>query len=569
MYKLSHFFGQTEHGIHVFPLFGKADQQFEKTASDLLPEVSKYIAALRPTPNAQYVLVNAMGASEFYSSNVNGDAFPEASLIHMPDNWSGVPAIDKIVSKNWGYGFPTFYNAHAYGHHRNKDSSKAYGDVELATWNPKMRRVELVIRVDHDKCLKFGGTGVWDKLRIGEYIDVSMGSKVPYDTCSICLDWDAYRKAIATFEPKRHIHPGAAALEYHKKLKADGGKGIRGLSVTRNDYCEHAKKEMSRIYPDGRKVFVYNDYPRFFDISFVFIGADRTAKTMLFIVSNGKVQGVKPSAQVAEEHNLSEPEELDKAASVDDELLKAAFGKLAKPKAAEISKDVPSRFARKVVPLLTKHEASLPTGLIDQMGGLPFEDALATSAGMGILLRPQEFQRLSLVRLGKKALADKLDSDGQVFSKTEQSDPVGLAGGRFSSLLADMLSPFLAGRSGLAPSVEKRVLIIAGTTTAQKHTAAPSHSSELLDKISSAYNGYRHEVLDFVACSKTLLESSQNQDLKKVASVELEEMFTPLSVSYLQHAFMDEFGITGAVSVKLSTGEQPAWRGVIPSKNTW
>lgn len=569
MYKLSHFFGQTEHGVHVLPLFGKADSQFEKTAGDLLPEVSRYISALRPTKNAQYVLVNAMGASEFYSSNVNGDAFPEASLIHMPDQWSGVPALDKIVSKNWGYGFPTFYNAHAYGHHRNKDSSKAYGDVELATWNRKMRRVELVIRVDHDKCMQFGGSGTWDKLRLGEFLDVSMGSKVPFDTCAVCLDWDTYRKALATFDPKRHMHPGSAALEYHKKLKEDGGKGIRGLSVTRNDYCKHAKKEMSRIYPDGRKVFVYNDFPRFFDISFVFIGADRTAKTMLFIVSDGKVQGIKSSAQVAEEHGLRDEDGLDKAASADDELLKAAFGKLAKPKLSEISKDIPSRFAGKVVPMLAAREECLPCGLLDSMGGLPMEDALSTSTSMGILLRPREFQRLILVRLGKKPLADQLDLEGSVFPKTEASEPVGLADGKFSKLLANLLSPFLASRSALAPSIEKRVVIIAGSTPSEKQAAAPSHSLELLDKISSAYNGYRHEVLDFVVRSKDLLELNGGPELQKVASVELEQMFTPLSVTYLQQAFLNEFGVTDAVSVKLSTGELPAWRGVTPSKNTW
>lgn len=566
MYKVSHYFGQTERGIHVIPLFGKADSQFEKTASDLLPDVARYIDSLRPSKNAQYVLVNAMGASEYYSSNVNGDAFPEASLVHMPDKWAGIPVVDKIVSKDWGYGFPTFYQAHAYGHHRNKDASKAYGDVELATWNPNMKRVELVIRVDHDKCMKFGGTGVWDKLRLGEFIDVSMGSKVPYDTCAICLDWDTYRKAIATFDPKRHIHPGSAALEYHKKLKADGGKGIRGLSVTRNDYCDHCKRDMNKIYPDGRKVFVYNDYPRFFDISFVFIGADRTAKTMLFIVRDGKLEA-KPSAQVAEEQHLS-LEGLDKAAS-DEQTLKQAFGKLAKPKLSEISKDIPTRFAGKIVPALNKRELDLPSSLLDSMAGLPLEDAFSTSAGMGILLRPREFQRVTLVRLGKKPLADSLDEEGSVFSKTEDSDPIGLAGGRFSELLAKMLSPFLASRSAVAPSIEKRIVIITGPAPSEKRATAPSHSTELLDKISSAYNGYRREVLDFVTNAKDLLESSHSLDLQKLASVAHEEMFTPLSVSYLQTAFMDEFGVTEAVSVKLSTGELPAWRGGFPSKNTW
>ena len=45
-------------------------------------------------------------------------------------------------------------------------------------------------------------------------------------------------------------------------------------------------KEMpGKILPDGRKVFVYNHYPRFFDISFVFIGADRTSFVLEKIAS--------------------------------------------------------------------------------------------------------------------------------------------------------------------------------------------------------------------------------------------------------------------------------------------
>ena len=42
--------------------------------------------------NSQYVLVNAMGATEWYGSNVNADAFSEASLIHKPPSWANNPS---------------------------------------------------------------------------------------------------------------------------------------------------------------------------------------------------------------------------------------------------------------------------------------------------------------------------------------------------------------------------------------------------------------------------------------------------------------------------------------------
>lgn len=555
MLKVSHFRGQGEQGINAIPLFGKADAEFEKCASSgLLPDVVKYIESLRPSPDSQYVLVNAMGAGEYYGSNINGDHFPEASLIHMPDNWTGTPVIDKTIAKNWDYGFPTFYNAYPYAHHRNKDSSRAFGTVELATWNPNMKRVELVVKVDHDKCMKFGGTGVWDKLRIGEYPDVSMGTKVPYDTCSICLDWDLYREAQAS---SGSGSVGQKVLAFHRQRKADNGVGIRGLSITRKDYCEHALNQMSRILPDGRKVWVYNDYPRFFDISFVFIGADKTAKVMLFIFRNGQVYSSKPSAEVAEELGVKENvvRPMEKAASVSDELLKSAFGKMAKPKSAEIDKDtVPSQFAGKAVPILTRSEPDIPRETLDGLSSLPLGDILSTLTGLGVILRPREYQRITLIQMGKGDLADDLDDRDEVFEKSDDTEDVKLDKDDFRPGLAELLRPLLLSRSGLGPIVEKRV-VVSGEDQKPKQASAPSHSAELLAKISSTYNGYRQSVMEMVAHSQDLLSTgTASSELKKLASVSPEQIFTPLSVAYLQHAFMDEFGVPRTGVVQLSTG---------------
>ena len=557
MLKASHFHGQGDFGIAAIPLFGKADAEFEKCASSgLLPDVVRYIDSLRPSQSSQYVLVNAMGAGEWYGSNINGDHFPEASLIHMPPQWTGIPVIDKTVSRDWAYGFPTFYNAHPYAHHRNKDKSRAFGEVELATWNPLMKRVELVVRVDYDKCQKYGGEGVWDKLRIGQYPDVSMGTKVPYDTCSICLDWELYREAQA--KPGNGPAPGRKILEFHKNKKARDGVGIRGLSITRQDYCEHAKTSMSKIMPDGRKVWVYNDYPRFFDISFVYIGADKTAKVMLFVFRNGQVHSVKPSAEVAED--LGTRELGEKTASIPDELLKAAFGKLAKPKRAAIEKDVvPSQFAGKAVPLLTQCEPDVPRETLNGLGTLPIKDVLSTLTGMGIVLKPQEFQRITLVRLEKKDLADELDRKNEVFAKSNDSEEVDLDKDSFNPGLAKLLLPLLAGRSGLGPVVEKRVLVSMGGAKT-KEAWVPSHHGELLAKIGSAYNGYRQSVMTLVAHSQDLL-STGGAELSKLAQVEPEKIFTPLSVAYLQNAHMDGFGVLHGGVVKLSAGESRRGEG--------
>ena len=544
MLKVSTFAAENELGYTAVPLFGPSDSEFEKRASaGLLPSVTNYIKGLRPSNNSQYVLVNALAAGEYFGANVNGDYFPEAALMHSPNGWQGMPAHDKALAEDWPYGFPTFYGAKSYAHHRNKDPSRAYGDVELTAWNDVMKRVELVIRVDHSKCVEFGGLQVWDKLKAGQYPDVSMGSKVPFDTSSITLDWELYREAQASFDPKKHKHVGIAVLEFHKKLKAKNGKGIAGLSITRDDYDEYCTKWMNRILPDGRKVFVYNDYPRFFDISFVFIGADRTAKVMVYIHRDNNV----PSVKIAEalgyvdlEERVSSFMEKSASATLPEQSFVDALTKGAEQKRAEIEKQVvPSQFAGKAIPLMTKHEPDLADPMLDAMAAKPLDQALSTSSGLCMVLKPQEFQRIVLVGMGKPALADDYQERGVLFpSTTERADGLQLSPDKFLPALARLLMPLFDMRTAMAPAVEQRVVI--STTPAPAEAASPSHSSELLRKIGSAYNTYRDQLLDMAPHSQVLLQkvaSVNDVDLLKVASSDASDVFTPLSFLYLRDAY--------------------------------
>lgn len=582
MFKVSCFRGQNELGPTVVPLFGPADSVLEKTAApSLLPDVVRYIGNLRPENDTQYVLVNAMGASEFFGSNINGDAFPEAALIHRPDEWTGNPLVDSIRARDWPYGFPTFYGAKPFLHHRNKDyaphNHPSFGKVELASWHDRMKRVELVCRIDRDLCDRFGGQALWDKLKAGMFPDVSMGTKVPYDTCSICLDWDAYRKAQATFDSKRHTSPGAAVLEVHKAKLARTGTGIRGVSITRKDYCRHAATMMNKILPDGRKVFVYNDYPRFFDISFVFVGADKTAKVMLKIADGHRVYSIG-SAELAEKLGYDEDsvlirgvfdaKEEEKTASIPEEELKIAFlGKAAAEKSGEITKrTVPSQFAGKAIPVITRSERDLPKDVLNTLGVSPIEEALSTTAGLGMVLRPREFQRIIMIQIGRRDEADDMEKKNIVFPHREgDKDSIPMSPSFFSPVLARLLLPFMGDRSALGPALEKRVLLSAENSTQEKK-GSTSHSSDLLHKIGSAYGNYRRNVMELVANSQELMMSEGvpfDGYLSKFASVEVDELFTPLSVAYLTEAFMDEVGVIEE-GVKTSGVE----RG-LPSRNTW
>jgi hypothetical protein len=545
--KVSYFEGQRAGVPTVIPLFGPADPAFEKLASpSLLPEVQRYIDSLRPRDNAQYVLVNAMGASEYYSSNSNGDAFKEAALIHSPDDWAGEPALDRDKAKNWSYGFPTFYNARAFAHHRNTKADRGLGDVELASWNPHMHRVELVVRLDKDRCLAFDGQSTWDKLKAGHYSDVSMGTRVPFDTCSACLDVPLYKEAWSTFDPARHKSPGEAILEFHKRRKARDGLGIRGLSITRSDYCPHARTEMNRIYPDGRKVYVDNDFPRFFDISFVFIGADKIAKVMLKIADSGKRVFVS-GAELAEKLGMWEEPGLEKA---------AALTVTAKQKSGEIVKEVvPNQLAGKAVPLMCQNEPDLP---VDELARQPLDKALATTAGLGMVLKPREFQQLVLKALGAGELSDHLDQQGQLFPATDESEAVDMPPDRFSAALARTLLPFLQDRSALGPIIERRVIILSAQPS-KEAAVKTSHPSPLLRKISAAYNGYRRQLMEHVAGTQQMIEKmagDRDRDLKGLVALPPEQLFTSLSAQYLKCAFLNEIPAGDSVSRSGTNGDQ-------------
>ena len=203
-----------------------------------------------------------------------------------------------------------------------------------------------------------------------------MGCRVPYDNCSICTDWPRYEAARATFNPDRHKSPGDAVLEIHKK------NPIRGVSITRTDYCDHLRKQLNRILTDGKKVYAINDYPRFFDISAVFIGADKTAKVMAKLASVGTGETV-PSWRVAEDEGYlpDVEEQMEKAAQA--AVLPDGSGfftgtvatkkpvghlkpraKVAQIKAGEIEKDVtPSQFGGKAIPA----KPDLPNEVLDRL----------------------------------------------------------------------------------------------------------------------------------------------------------------------------------------------------------
>lgn len=208
--------------------------------------------AAAPAPGHSQIHLIAMGVTDIYGPNRNGDGFyKNAKVFDLPEgDWT------RIRLKNGTYhtkSADTFTNethtglrdcyrsfkkhANVYWNHKNKKDKgdPTYGQIKAAAYNEPMERVELLIEVPDDKW-----AGELEKLANDQDVAFSMSCTVPYDICSACG---------------------------HK-------------AKSRNEYCKHAAHELTLMRDGGHIVHVINENPRFFDISKVNRPADRIAFAM-------------------------------------------------------------------------------------------------------------------------------------------------------------------------------------------------------------------------------------------------------------------------------------------------
>ena len=334
-------------------------------------ELKSRLNQLEKKANKTYVLVNAMGAGEFYGSNRNGDYFPDIALER-----------DHKTFEKLG---------HAYKHHKNKNPEESFGQVKIAVFNPDMHRVELVIELDNERAKE-----ILERIEHGEYPAVSMGTKVPFDVCSVCG---------------------------HKSKRIP-------------DYCDHLKYEMNMILPDGRKVYAINDTDlKFFDISFIRIPADRTASVLAKVAS---IKPAEPAAVFAER--------VLKAAGIKESTL----NKIIDGNIEAVDSD-PKR-------LIYDSQMDMPKDELKKiLADHSLKEVLATFLGMRIIPKPIEFQQIVLTKMGQTKLAESnelmmdLDEEGEI--------PQDLSLDNFNDELALKIACWAPGMSLTKPQVIRRVLV--------------------------------------------------------------------------------------------------------------
>ena len=453
MLKYVTFPGQDEAGSPlVEAIVPTAEGSLVKTASsDLHPTVREYIGNIEPKEGKLYVLVNALGSGEYYGSNINGDYFEETELSKTAEH----------------SGHRTFLNAGVYRHHKNKDPEKSMGQIKVAEYNPSMRRVELIIELDREKTAAMGHGDLLTSLDAGENPSVSMGCKVKHDVCSIC----------------------------------------ENKSRTRADYCKHASAMMGRVLDDGRKVYVTNPNPRFFDLSFVAIGADRTSYAMNKLASaNGEL-----SVDAAKTAGLTDPS------------LRSLTKKAWKQKVSDILKRIPG--TAESVDSVARREPSLGPRTIRIMASRPMSSGLTTASSLGIVLKPQEFQKIILIKLGHEKLAAELEAAGKVFAPVSEVDKSISFGdpAHYDKDIRNELLPVLEDRSAFEPFVSQRFITKMGS--ASDSNDIHYVSNELLDSISAGYNGYRVNVMEKISEISEKISVKDTDIMNYLGESRLEDQF--------------------------------------------
>ena len=175
----------------------------------------------------------ALGATEYYGPNRNGDGFKEATSRKCHESF--------VKYARW------------YRHHQNKDVNKSYGLIKSSFYNPDMNRIELLIFLNGTKEAADRNKGLLadtelNLLNSGKDIPTSMACKVAYDVCAGCGNHARTRKEYCLGED-------------------EGGHCKRG----------GCKNRLTMVHDDGFINHVENPDAAFFDMSLVHRGADRTS----------------------------------------------------------------------------------------------------------------------------------------------------------------------------------------------------------------------------------------------------------------------------------------------------
>lgn len=313
----------------------------------------------------------ALGAYEGTGYNRNMDCFLESDCIKNAHWFVDSGVYDKVKKAYDGRAFNR--------HHKNKPEDPKYGNIKAAAYNHNMRRLELIVGHDDDKC-----ADILDEIEKKGQANYSMASKQEHDICSWC----------------------------------------KHAAATDKDRCEHIPEKLGEINKIGEVCGMINPNPRWFEISYVKRPADRIGMS-LKIASSEHVR-MLPSDYLNLYTGFVSPDEpvmISKKASDKRYLI---------TKMAEMEKRVEAIAQGKATTTKEKYIAEqasklkdsdhLSDSTIDELRKFEPSKLLKALADNGIILNPDEFTKYTFGDRVKKERVEGMKTHlPGIFSKLKDN----------------------------------------------------------------------------------------------------------------------------------------------------
>lgn len=293
---------------------------------------AKHLLKYEKNPKQEDLHIIALGAFEGTGLNRNADGFLERDC---RNNHHYFKRADRAVHR----------------HHKNKPTDPKFGNIKAAAYNEAMKRVELIVGLDRDKC-----ADILHEQETTGNTNWSMASKQAYDVCTWC----------------------------GHKAKTD------------KDRCACIPKNLGEINEEGEVCGMMNPDPKWFEISYVKRPADRIGMSLGKMASDSTFVAPLPTSHyLSLYHDIYVPEDVYISKKAEDKRYLIA-------KLAELEKHLEG-VARSKSPgkdlYLKRHAASLNSGealsddTMDELRKYEPGKLLKALADKGIIFSPEDFSR--------------------------------------------------------------------------------------------------------------------------------------------------------------------------------
>lgn len=380
-----------------------------------------FLRTVTPVPGHSFVYVLAVSAWETYGENKNGDSFPEFPYKES-ENPPWIAAEDVLTAhyksfEEYGYN---------YRHHANRDPLKSVGRVQKAFWNPSMHRVELLVDLENAKA-----PDLIERIVAGEFPPVSMGTRVPYDVCSIC--------------------------------------GNR--APTRAHYCNHLKFQMRQVI-NGIVASALNPKCRFFDISWVFKPADvmaymmkKVAEPTPYEISGAEagdyLDGMEERKEAA--HKLAVIDKVIQGIPVDyksDNVDPTELGNIQRMRSSVLD--------------LGGEMRDMPDGVLRQMSENPLQKIFSTLFASGMMLGTPEVVKITIYRshphmdipehyidksvVLQNKIMELFEECPQLLEMIEKCGAFNFSPKNIDPKIAELAMPYMEKRSGIYEYLHRKIV---------------------------------------------------------------------------------------------------------------